>query len=73
MSGMAPLVLLDEIAAHFDPSRRRALFDALDLLGGQVWMTGADASLFDDLVGRADLFAIEAGRATLLSRAGENA
>ena len=29
MSGIAPLVLLDEIAAHFDPLRRRALFDAL--------------------------------------------
>ena len=47
MSGIAPLVLLDEIAAHFDPARRGALFDALEGLGGQVWMTGADQSLFD--------------------------
>lgn len=67
MSGMAPLVLLDEIAAHFDPARRAALFDALQALGGQVWMTGADMSLFEDLRGRADLFSIEAGRVTLVA------
>jgi DNA replication and repair protein RecF len=71
MSGIAPLVLLDEIAAHFDPARRNALFDALQALGGQVWMTGADERLFDDLRGRADIFAVADGR---LTRAGgENA
>jgi DNA replication and repair protein RecF len=48
MSGIAPLVLLDEIAAHFDPRRRRALFGALDSLGGQVFMTGADVAAFDE-------------------------
>ena len=30
MSGIAPIALLDEIAAHFDPRRRAALFEALD-------------------------------------------
>ncbi|WP_298427304.1 DNA replication/repair protein RecF [Rhodoblastus sp.] len=69
MSGIAPLVLLDEIAAHFDPRRRRALFDALAALGGQVWMTGADIGLFDDLRGRADLFAVASGQIAPLSRA----
>ena len=69
MSGIAPLVLLDEIAAHFDPRRRRALFDALSLLGGQIWMTGADAALFDDLHGRADIFAVACGVVSPLSRA----
>jgi DNA replication and repair protein RecF len=64
MSGIAPFVLLDEIAAHFDPARRGALFDALQGLGGQVWMTGADVSLFDDLRGRADLFFVAGGRVT---------
>ncbi len=68
MSGMAPLVLLDEIAAHFDPLRRRALFDALDALGGQVWMTGADAGLFEELRGRADLFAVAGGRISEIFR-----
>lgn len=46
MSGIGPLVLLDEIAAHFDPIRRAALFETLDALGGQVFMTGADPALF---------------------------
>jgi DNA replication and repair protein RecF len=70
MSGIAPLVLLDEIAAHFDPLRRRALFDALAALGGQIWMTGADPKLFDDLLGRADIFAVAGGRVAPLSLAG---
>ena len=29
-SGIVPIVLLDEIAAHFDPLRRAALFDELE-------------------------------------------
>ncbi|MGO9759288.1 MAG: DNA replication/repair protein RecF, partial [Roseiarcus sp.] len=41
MSGMAPLALLDEVAAHFDPRRRAALFEALERIGGQVFLTGA--------------------------------
>jgi DNA replication and repair protein RecF len=49
MSGMAPLLLLDEVAAHLDAGRRRALYQRLSLLGGQVWMTGTDAALFTDL------------------------
>jgi DNA replication and repair protein RecF len=68
MSGIAPLVLLDEIAAHFDPSRRRALFDALTALGGQIWMTGADLGLFEDLRGRADIFTVSGGKVTPVSR-----
>ena len=44
-----PIVLLDEIAAHFDPLRRAALFDELEALGGQVWMTGADDAAFAEL------------------------
>jgi DNA replication and repair protein RecF len=69
MSGIAPFVLLDEIAAHFDPARRGALFDTLQSLGGQVWMTGADMRLFDDLRGRADLFSVAGGRVTPLAGA----
>jgi DNA replication and repair protein RecF len=49
MSGLKPLVLMDEIAAHFDPRRRLALYEALAGLGSQVWMSGADMALFDDL------------------------
>lgn len=62
MSGLSPLVLLDEVAAHLDPRRRGALFAALEALQGQIWMTGADPTLFAELAGRADLLHIEPGR-----------
>jgi DNA replication and repair protein RecF len=42
-----PILLLDEVAAHLDPSRRAALFERLGSGGGQVWMTGTERSLFD--------------------------
>jgi DNA replication and repair protein RecF len=61
MSGIAPLVLLDEIAAHFDPSRRAALYDRLGGLGGQVWLTGADRSAFAGLEGRAQMLKVTPG------------
>ena len=44
--GRAPLLLLDEVAAHLDPLRRGALFERLLATGSQVWMTGTDAALF---------------------------
>ncbi|MDB5704306.1 MAG: replication/repair protein RecF [Sphingomonas bacterium] len=46
--GRAPVLLLDEVAAHLDPTRRAALFDRL-AGKGQVWMTGTEASLFDGI------------------------
>ena len=61
MSGLVPLVLLDEIAAHFDPLRRGALFDSLAELGAQVWMTGADPSAFVDLGARAFVLRVTPG------------
>jgi DNA replication and repair protein RecF len=41
-----PILLLDEVAAHLDPSRRAALFARLAERGGQVWMTGTEPALF---------------------------
>ena len=67
MSGIAPLVLLDEVAAHLDPRRRGALFATLRDLGGQVWMTGADPAAFAPLGGEADLLHVEAGRVAPLA------
>lgn len=55
MTGTAPLILLDEVAAHLDPDRRAALFDALERLGSQVWMTGADPAAFCAVARRADV------------------
>ena len=46
--GLAPILLLDEIAAHLDAIRRAALFEEIHSLGAQAWMTGTDLSLFED-------------------------
>jgi DNA replication and repair protein RecF len=61
-SGIAPLILLDEIAAHFDPIRRSALYDLLAKLGGQIWLTGADPATFAEIGSRAQLLRVTAGR-----------
>jgi DNA replication and repair protein RecF len=60
--GIAPLLLLDEIAAHLDVNRRAALFDEIMALGAQAWLTGTDKSLFQPLQSRARFFSIDAGR-----------
>ena len=44
--GVAPILLLDEIAAHLDQMRRAALFEEIHSLSAQAWMTGTDLSLF---------------------------
>ena len=62
MTGIAPLLLLDEVVAHLDPERRRALFDELARLGAQVWMTGADPAAFADIVGSGEIFNVDAGK-----------
>lgn len=57
--GAPPVLLLDEIAAHLDESRRSILYQILFDMGGQVWLTGTDKSLFDPLQGRAQFFDIQ--------------
>jgi len=59
--GAAPILLLDEIAAHLDAERRAALFDEIEALGAQAWMTGTDAALFAALGGRAAFFTVAGG------------
>jgi DNA replication and repair protein RecF len=59
--GKAPLLLLDEVAAHLDSRRRAALFDEILSLGAQAWMTGTDLALFESLAGRADVFSVDSG------------
>jgi DNA replication and repair protein RecF len=44
--GAAPLILLDEISAHFDATRRAALFGEIVRLRSQAFMTGTDQSVF---------------------------
>ncbi|MBZ0216673.1 MAG: DNA replication/repair protein RecF, partial [Fimbriimonadaceae bacterium] len=38
-AGFAPILLLDEVAAHLDARHRTALFDELARIGGQAWLT----------------------------------
>jgi DNA replication and repair protein RecF len=61
MTGIIPLLLLDEIVAHLDPNRRKALFAELLTLGSQVWMTGADPAAFADIGTQGEIFDVDAG------------
>lgn len=60
-SGLAPILLLDEVTAHFDVDRRSALFDEILRLGAQAWMTGTDPAAFAALQGRAQFRRVEEG------------
>jgi DNA replication and repair protein RecF len=59
--GAAPILLLDEIAAHLDDVRRAALFGEILRLGIQAWMTGTDRPPFEALAGRALYFDVRDG------------
>lgn len=62
IAGMSPILLLDEVAAHLDATRRAALFDVIDSLGCQAFMTGTDQGLFEALSGRAQVFQVDHGK-----------
>lgn len=64
--GQAPVLLLDEVAAHLDPRRRAALFDRL-AGKGQVWMTGTEAALFDAVPGDACRYTVSDGGVHLVN------
>lgn len=57
--GHLPILLLDEVAAHLDEGRRAALYGVLEDLGGQVWLTGTDKSLFSAIRDKAQFFEIK--------------
>lgn len=63
---ITPFLLLDEIAAHLDPDRRRALFGALDGLGTQCFLTGTDRLLFEALGSRAQMLTVRDGRVSAI-------
>ncbi len=65
LAGFAPIMLLDEIAAHLDEGRRAALFSILDGLNCQYFMTGTEAVLFSSLKDRAQFFTVDDGRVSL--------
>ena len=57
----APLLLLDEVAAHLDGARRAALYHEILALGAQAWLTGTDTADFQGLDGQAQFFTIRDG------------
>lgn len=57
-TGEAPVVLLDEVAAHLDATRRAALYDEICALEVQAFMTGTGAELFDSLGARAQYWEV---------------
>lgn len=57
--GRAPILLLDEVAAHLDATRRAALYDEICALGAQAIMTGTDANLFDALGPRGQRYLVQ--------------
>jgi len=59
--GAVPMLLLDEVVAHLDRRRRRALCAELRALGAQAWLTGTDRALFADLDGWAQFFNVSGG------------
>jgi DNA replication and repair protein RecF len=64
LHGAAPILLLDEIAAHLDKSRRVALFELLTALKSQVFMTGTEAELFDGAGPAAVVYQVDNGHLT---------
>ncbi len=65
MTGVVPVLLLDEVVAHLDPARRVALHTELGELGAQVWMTGADPALFGEIKDKAAMIEVRSGRLEL--------
>jgi len=57
-----PILLLDEVAAHLDLSRRAALAEEIEALGLQAFLTGTDESLFEPLKGQALGVRVDASR-----------
>jgi DNA replication and repair protein RecF len=60
-AGPQPILLLDEAPAHLDANRRAALFDEIEALGLQAFLTGTDAALFEPLRGRAGFVRVAGG------------
>ncbi|MDY6407089.1 MAG: DNA replication/repair protein RecF [Pseudomonadota bacterium] len=57
--GHAPVLLLDEVAAHLDAHRRHTLFEILLTRPAQVFMTTTDSSIFSDFTGQIAQFDVK--------------
>jgi len=63
ISGLTPLLLLDEITAHLDEARVAALFERIEDMGAQAFLTGTQRSLFHHLEGRGQFITIRNNQA----------
>ena len=52
------VVLLDDIAAHFDEQRRGELYDFLPQTGAQIFLSGTDRNDFDGLLSQAKVIEV---------------
>ncbi|HJL17196.1 MAG TPA: DNA replication/repair protein RecF [Sandaracinaceae bacterium LLY-WYZ-13_1] len=70
--GRVPILLLDDVSSELDATRNRRLFELLDRLGGQVFLTTTHRELIRIDRGRVD-FRVEAGRVEGVERPDEAA
>ncbi|MEI8320434.1 MAG: DNA replication/repair protein RecF [Alphaproteobacteria bacterium] len=56
-----PLLLLDEIVSHLDEKRRLSLFEEIQSLGVQAWLTGTDGDVFEPFKKHAQFFEVSDG------------
>ena len=59
--GVVPVILLDEVVAHLDATRRLELFEEICQIGAQTWMTGTDSTLFTGLENKAQYYQVDSG------------
>lgn len=54
-----PILLFDEVSAHLDSERRSLLYQELSNLGLQVFLTGTDLNIFEELKAKAEYFEVK--------------
>jgi len=60
--GVMPIILFDEIAAHFDTKRRDGLLDILGSLNTQIWLSGQEKSDFKIIEPHANVITLKDNR-----------
>ena len=58
VQSQSPLLLLDEVSAHLDKDRRKALYEEISALNLQAWMTGTEEELFSEFSDRAQYLSV---------------
>ena len=61
-NGISPILLLDEITAHMDNERVSNLFEQIEGIDSQTWLTDTSQDLFDYIRAKTDIFNINDGK-----------